>query len=79
VTPAKSKREDKLPLERALRALEDVNQSLKKFPGRMANNDAFVAECKRSAQKQETPQTRDSVGNIMDRTLDFQFSGNQPN
>jgi hypothetical protein len=31
-TPAKSaKREDKLPLERALRALEDVHASLKQF------------------------------------------------
>jgi hypothetical protein len=40
------KREDKLPLERALRALEDVHQSLKKFSATesVAANDALHAE-----------------------------------
>ena len=45
--PVKSeKREDRLPLERALRALEDVRQSLKKFSATesVAANDALNAE-----------------------------------
>jgi hypothetical protein len=45
--PVKSeKREDKLPLERALRALEDARQSLKKFSATesVAANDALHAE-----------------------------------
>jgi len=45
--PVKSeKREDKLPLERALRALEDAHRSLKKFSatGSVAANGALHAE-----------------------------------
>jgi hypothetical protein len=47
--PEKSaKREDKLPLERALRALEDVHKSLKEFSATDAvkDNAAFAAELK---------------------------------
>jgi hypothetical protein len=42
------KREDKLPLERALRALEDVHKSLKDFSNTdtVARNDALAAELK---------------------------------
>jgi hypothetical protein len=46
-TPAKSaKREEKLPLERALRALDDVHQSLKEFSNTVTDNDAIAAELK---------------------------------
>jgi CHAD domain-containing protein len=48
-TPAKSaKLEDKLSLERALRALEDAHQSLKEFSttDTVTNNDAVAAELK---------------------------------
>jgi hypothetical protein len=48
-TLAKSaKREDKLPLVRALRALEDVHQSFKEFSSTdsATNNDAFAADLK---------------------------------
>jgi hypothetical protein len=48
-TPAKSaKREDKLPLERALRALEDVHRSLKDFSktDTVEKNHVFAAELK---------------------------------
>jgi hypothetical protein len=47
--PVKSeKREDKLPLERALRALEEVRKSLKKFSASesVARNDVLNAELK---------------------------------
>jgi hypothetical protein len=47
--PVKSeKREDKLPLERALRALEDVHRSLKQFAATesIVANDALKAELK---------------------------------
>jgi hypothetical protein len=42
------KREDKLPLERALRALEDVHKSLKDFSktDTIAKNDTLAAELK---------------------------------
>jgi hypothetical protein len=42
------KREDKLPLERALRALEDARKSLKQFSATesVAANDALNAELK---------------------------------
>jgi hypothetical protein len=42
------KREDKLPLERALRALEDVRRSLKQFSATesVLGNDALNAELK---------------------------------
>jgi hypothetical protein len=42
------KREDKLPLERALRALEDVHKSLKEFSqtDTVAKNNALNAEIK---------------------------------
>jgi hypothetical protein len=71
VAPAKSKREDKLPLERALRALEDVYQKLKEFSATdsVANNDAFAA--KGPTQRQEIPQARDCFGSMWGRTFDF--------
>jgi hypothetical protein len=74
VTPAKSKGATGFLLSVRC-ALEDVNQSLKKF------RDGWLITMLslRNSKGLHTPQTRDSVGNIMDRTLDFQYSGNQPN
>jgi hypothetical protein len=47
------KREDKLPLERALRALEDVHQSLKEFSKQpsVAKNAAMEAAVKATRHK----------------------------
>jgi hypothetical protein len=47
------KREDKLPLTRALRALEDVNKSLKEFSNQdsVADNVALSAEVKTARHK----------------------------
>jgi hypothetical protein len=53
-TPAKSaRREDKLPLERALRALEVVHRLLKDFSATdtVTENAAFAAELKISRHK----------------------------
>jgi hypothetical protein len=52
--PAKAgKREDKLPLERALRALEDVHASLKQFSKQdsVRENEALNASIKTVRQK----------------------------
>jgi hypothetical protein len=74
-TPAKSaKREDKLPLERALRALEDVHKSLKEFSttDAVTNNDAIAAELKtvrHKAKKLRKP--TNSLAAFWDRTFEF--------
>lgn len=48
-----AKREDRLPLERALRALEDVHRSLKEFSttDSVMTSDAFAANVKRFRHK----------------------------
>jgi hypothetical protein len=55
VTPSlkPAKREDRLPLERVLRALEDVHQSLKEFStmDSVTTSDPFAAELKRFRHK----------------------------
>jgi hypothetical protein len=50
---ASRKREDGLPLERAVHALEDINQSLKKFSttDSVATSDTFAAGLKRFRHK----------------------------
>jgi hypothetical protein len=74
-TPARSaKREDKLPLERALRALEDVHQSLKEFSATesVTNNDAFAAELKTVRHKAKKLRKRAiALAASWDRTLNF--------
>jgi hypothetical protein len=60
--PVKSeKREDKLPLERALRALEDARKSLKQFSATesVAANDALNAE--HEIVRPEAAQARDGA------------------
>jgi hypothetical protein len=72
--PAKSaKREDKLPLERALRALEDVHQSLKEFSttDSVTNNDAIAAELKTVRHKAKKLRKRsNSLAALWDRTFE---------
>lgn len=55
MTPAikTEKQEDRLPLERALRALEDAHKSLKAFSTKdsVANNNALRAEVKTARHK----------------------------
>jgi hypothetical protein len=48
-----AKREDKFPLERTLRALEDVHRSLKEFSttDSVTTSDVFAAELKRFRHK----------------------------
>jgi hypothetical protein len=71
--PAKSaKREDKLPL-RALRALEDVHQSLKEFSSKdtVTNNDAIAAELKAVRHKAKRLRKRtSSLAALWDRTFE---------
>jgi hypothetical protein len=71
-TPAKSaKREDKLPLERALRALDDVHQSLKEFSNTVTDNDAIAAELKTVRQKAKKLRKRaNSLAALWDRTFE---------
>jgi hypothetical protein len=73
-TPAKSaKREDKLPLERALRALEDVHKSLKEFSATDAviNNDAVAAELKTVRHKAKKLRKRaNSLAALWDRMVE---------
>jgi hypothetical protein len=59
-----AKREDKLPLERALRALEDLHKSLKEFSktDSVVGNVELNAEAERSRQGQEAAQTQRSAG-----------------
>jgi hypothetical protein len=75
VTPAKfAKREDKLPLERALRALEDVHQSLKEFSttDTVTSNDAFAAELKTIRHKAKKLRKRaNTLAGLWDRTFEF--------
>jgi hypothetical protein len=72
-TPAKTaKREDKLPLERALRALEDVHKSLKEFSATDAvtNNDAIAFELKTVRHKAKKVRERaNSLASLWDRTF----------
>lgn len=73
-TPAKiAKREHKLPLERALRALEDVHQSLKDFSttDTVTNNDAFAAELKTVRHKAKKLRKRaNTLAGLWDRTFE---------
>lgn len=73
-TPAKSaKREDKLPLERALRALEDVHQSLKEFSttDTVSDNDAIAAEIKSVRHKAKKLRKRtNSLAALWERTFE---------
>jgi hypothetical protein len=73
-TPAKSaKREDKLPLERALRALEDVHQSLKEFSATdtATNNEAFATELKTVRHKAKKLRKRaNTLAGLWDRTFE---------
>ena len=58
------KREDKLPLERALRALEDLHKSLKEFSkvdSVAGNTDLKRRGKKRSRQGQEAAQAQRST------------------
>lgn len=74
-TLAKSaKREDKLPLERALRALEDVHQSLKDFSttDSVTNNDAFAADLQTVRHKAKRLRKRaTALVTLWDRTFEF--------
>jgi hypothetical protein len=68
-----AKREDKLPLERALRALEDVHQSLKEFStmDTVTNNDAFAAELKIVRHKAKKLRKRaNNLAGLWDRTFE---------
>jgi predicted short-subunit dehydrogenase-like oxidoreductase (DUF2520 family) len=60
------KREDKLLLERALRALEDVDQSLKEFSA-----TASLRSSERATQRSNFASA--IVGALWDRTFDFEF------
>jgi hypothetical protein len=69
--PVKSEnREDKLPLERALRALEDVRKSLKRFSATesVAGSDALNAELKIVRRKAKKLRKRTmALGNLWDK------------
>jgi hypothetical protein len=68
-----AKREDKLPLERALRALEDVHQSLKEFSttDTVTNNDAFAAEFKTVRHKAKKLRKRaNALAGLWDRIFE---------
>jgi hypothetical protein len=69
--PVKSEnREDKLPLERALRALEDVRKSLKRFSATesIAGSYALNAELKIVRRKAKKLRKRTMVlGNLWDK------------
>jgi hypothetical protein len=76
-TPAKSaKREDKLPLERALRALEDVHQSLKEFSkvDSVAKSEAFAAEVKSVRHNAKKLRKRaNTLAVLWDRSFETNF------
>jgi hypothetical protein len=76
-TPAKSaKREDKLPLERALRALEDVHKSLKEFSktDTIARNDAFAEEVKSVRHNAKKLRKRaNTLALLWDRSFETNF------
>jgi hypothetical protein len=66
------KREDKLPLERALRALEDVHKSLKDFSktDTVAKNDALAAALKTVRHKAKKLRKRvNTLAGLWDRSL----------
>jgi hypothetical protein len=66
------KREDKLPLERALRALEDVHKSLKDFSktDTVTKSDALAAELKTVRHKTRKLRKRVStLAGLWDRSL----------
>jgi hypothetical protein len=74
-TSARSaKREDKLPLERALRALEDVHQSLKEFTttDSVMKNDAFASDLE-TVRRRAKKLRKDTVAlaALWDRTFAF--------
>jgi CCR4-NOT transcriptional regulation complex NOT5 subunit len=73
-TPAKSaKREDKLPLERALRALEDVHKSLKEFSktDTVSKNEMLNAELKTVRHKAKRLRDRaTALASLWDRTFE---------
>jgi hypothetical protein len=67
------KREDKLPLERALRALEDVHKSLKEFSNTdtVATNNALNAEIKTVRRKARKLRKRTTaLAGLWDRTFE---------
>jgi hypothetical protein len=72
--PAKiGKREDKLPLERALRALEDVHSSLKEFSKQqsVAENAALSAIVKTTRHKtKKLRQMTKELTTLWDRTFE---------
>jgi hypothetical protein len=79
-TPAKSaKREDKLPLERALRALEDVHRSLKEFSATdsATNNDAFAADLKTVRHKTKRQRKRTTALAALSALSIYKTSGNK--
>ena len=73
-TPARSaKREDKLPLERALRALEDVHQSLKEFSAThtVMKNDTIAAELRTVRHKAKKLRKRaNTLAGLWDRSFE---------
>jgi hypothetical protein len=73
-TPATiGKREDKLPLDRALRALEDVHKSLKEFSqtDTVAKNNALKAETKTVRHKVRKLRERaTALAGLWDRTFE---------
>lgn len=77
----RSKREDRLPLERALRALEDVHQSLKEFSATdsVKDNDAFAAELQQVRHKAKKVRKRaKTLAASWDRSFTFYTSGDRP-
>jgi hypothetical protein len=72
VATKSAKLEDKLSLERALRALEDTHQSLKEFSttDTVTNNDAFAAELKTLRHKAKKLRKRaNTLAGLWDRTF----------
>lgn len=68
-----AKREDKIPLERALGALEDIHKSLKEFSATDAvtNNDAIAFELKTVRHKAKKLRKRaNSLAVLWDRTFE---------
>jgi hypothetical protein len=66
------KREDKLPLERALRALEDLHKSLKEFAkvDSVEGNPDFKAEAENVRAKAKTLRKRsEALAELWDRTF----------
>jgi hypothetical protein len=71
--PTIGKREDKLPLERALRALEDVHKSLKEFSRKpsVVENAALNAEIETVRHKAKKLRQRTTeLAALWDRTFE---------